>query len=56
MENQHAKTCDFCFNKPLLQATGNNGELKEVSCPKCHNTTQKLIYVAIYKKDSEQVV
>jgi hypothetical protein len=29
--------CDFCHDKPVFQATGVNGELKEVLCPKCHS-------------------
>lgn len=51
MEKTCEKVCDFCFDRPLLQITGNNGELKEVPCPKCQIQHQKMIYVAIYKKD-----
>lgn len=28
-------SCPFCFDRPLLQANGHNGELVLVSCPRC---------------------
>ena len=28
-------TCQFCYDRPLVRATGHNGELVPMDCPVC---------------------
>jgi len=31
-------TCQFCYDRPVVRATGHNGEMVPVNCPVCATT------------------
>lgn len=39
--------CNVCYDHQVYKATGKNGALTPIPCPKCGNGKKPVIYVAV---------